>query len=424
MTTAITLYSDATLQSLQRYKTLDRVICENTPRATLDVKLEDLVSLLAYLYDAKVVPTYSYEVNHSLEKICTYITLNLASTVVFTQTPQDYIFKVSLDNGSEYPLPLLTTRRLFSHLRKSPCKVVITKQYKSLISPIRKALFEMAFLGTPSESNPNLQALIKVTSSIKGKSSALWATEDDEALQLPTPNKELSETNSRFRGAPWFRNAQQDVTLIGCGSLGSWIATFLGRVLGDKTLTLQDPDLVELANLSGQNFGLSDVGISKVGALNAKLHDQNPLLQRDIYSTHFTSNSDGEPIMITGLDNMATRKLAYFKWRQACDKTSLPCLFIDARMNAEAWQIFCLTPDNTKALKEYEDKWLFPQEEADPGICSYKQTAYASAMCASYVVNLYINFCANLSEEAPVKRFLPFMMEYEASQMILRTSQF
>lgn len=132
------------------------------------------------------------------------------------------------------------------------------------------------------------------------------------------------------------------------------------------------------------------------------------------------------PATITGLDNMASRSLVYYKWLGEIKKTpwvrDTPVLLLDARLSAETWQVLCITSDNKKAQEEYESKWLFSDEEADEGVCSYKQTAFAAQMCASFVTNLYVNFCTNNIKEKddPTRRFLPFMTEYDASQMILR----
>ncbi|GHU07798.1 hypothetical protein AGMMS50225_05300 [Betaproteobacteria bacterium] len=60
------------------------------------------------------------------------------------------------------------------------------------------------------------------------------------------------------------------VLLVGCGSVGSFVAAELVRA-GIKKLTLVDPDIVEWHNLTRTVYGHGDVGIHKVDALRTHL---------------------------------------------------------------------------------------------------------------------------------------------------------
>lgn len=71
-------------------------------------------------------------------------------------------------------------------------------------------------------------------------------------------------------------------------------------------------------------------------------------------------------------------------------------------------------------MKKYEEEYLFSDEEADPTICSYKQTTYMSNMIGSIMVNLLSNHAANLCDPL-IPRDLPFLTTYSAELMLLKT---
>jgi hypothetical protein len=95
-------------------------------------------------------------------------------------------------------------------------------------------------------------------------------------------------------------------------------------------------------------------------------------------------------------------------------------LFIDGRLAAESFQIFCIRGDDTVNIDRYEKEYLFSDEEAEAELCSYKQTSYCANMIGSYIVNLYTNFIANTLNPI-IKRDLPFKTYYDASLMYLKT---
>ena len=68
------------------------------------------------------------------------------------------------------------------------------------------------------------------------------------------------------------------VVIIGCGGIGSWAATYFGRLSTIKHLVLFDPDNIEESNLNRTPFRLQDVGEMKVEVLAANLAENNPNL--------------------------------------------------------------------------------------------------------------------------------------------------
>ena len=75
---------------------------------------------------------------------------------------------------------------------------------------------------------------------------------------------------------------------------------------------------------------------------------------------------------------------------------------------------------DTYLIQEYENKWLFDDNEAEATLCSYKQTSFCANMIASVIVNLFVNFIANQCDPL-IERELPFYTNYDAERMYLKT---
>ena len=236
---------------------------------------------------------------------------------------------------------------------------------------------------------------------------------------IPEIDSVVFESGSRFSSAPWVDTINKmNICLAGCGGIGSWTGLLLSRV-HPNSLSLWDPDVVDTSNTSGQLFTFKDKGMSKVLALSRSLQDYSNYWGTIRYSYAYSVNSDAKPIMICGFDNMAARKVFFNSWEANLWKYS-NSLFIDGRLAAEEFQIFALTKDNPEGIKEYKSKYLFSDEEADATVCSYKQTSHIAAMIASYIVSIVVNFCANLSQDSPLPREVPFLTTYRADYMDLK----
>lgn len=362
---------------------------------------------------------------NDLNNILSYILFNSGCSIQVQQTSTNpYTFKFyTAINNKLGTFPLLTARRLLYILKSYGCKI-ITDKLDRCITPERTVLLrDLCFRGKSDIDIPVYAPLANIAKKVKVTING-WA----KAVEVEEEKKEddISQASIRFRGAEWFNAAQQDVTLIGAGGLGSNIAVSLCRLLGNKKLIIYDPDVIEYKNLAGQNFGISNLGEDKAMTVKEQCLNFNPSLTCAGINLPFENFKNLPFATVTGLDNMATRSLVYYKWigkiAEVPQDDSTVRILLDARLSAETWQVFCITSDNKKAQEEYESKWLFSDEEADEGVCSYKQTAFAAQMCASFVTNLYVNFCTNSIKEKddPTRRFLPFMTEYDASQMILR----
>ena len=128
--------------------------------------------------------------------------------------------------------------------------------------------------------------------------------------------------------------------------------------------------------------------------------------------------------MICGFDNMAARKAFYNRWKfhvmSLSKEEREKCLFIDGRLAAEEFQVFCIKGSDTYLMQKYENEWLFDDTEAEETLCSYKQTSFCANMIASVMVNLFVNFIANQCKPL-IERELPFYTNYDAERMHFKT---
>lgn len=227
------------------------------------------------------------------------------------------------------------------------------------------------------------------------------AHENDNREILPLNSKSLliDESSSRFSSAIWFdKIGTKIVTLAGLGGIGSYVAFLLGRLKVNRLL-IYDDDIVDETNLSGQLFAIQDVGNSKTMGICRMLREYSQYHSVISGQERYGVSSPTTAIMMCGFDNMRARKIFYDKWE--LHVVGLPeeqrgeCLFIDGRLAAEEFQVFCIKGSDTYLRKKYKNEWLFDDNEAEATLCSYKQTSFCANMIASVMVNLFVNFVAN-----------------------------
>lgn len=233
------------------------------------------------------------------------------------------------------------------------------------------------------------------------------------------------ESTQRFSSAIWHKKIQeQEIILAGVGGIGSYVLFLLSR-MKPRQIYVYDPDTVEYVNLAGQLYSRNDVGISKVESVTRMVHIYSDYYGVSSYMERFTETSPTKNIMICGFDNMAARKLFYSRWKAHVDskvseEEKAKCLFIDGRLNAEEFQVLCITGNNPYAMQKYESDWLFDDSQVEEAVCSYKQTTYMANMIGSVMVNLFTNFCANMCNPL-IERDIPFISRYDGATMFFKT---
>ena len=228
-----------------------------------------------------------------------------------------------------------------------------------------------------------------------------------------------SDVTSRFSGAEWYDKIHSKiVTLAGCGGIGSWLALLLART-NIGYLRLYDDDKVETGNLSGQLFSRDNVGDFKVWAVSDIARNLSDYYRINTYERRFCSSDEVSDVMMCGFDNMEARKTYFRAWKDHLLEVSnkSECLLLDGRLSAECLQVYCIQGDDDSAIQYYEEHCLFSDEEADETVCSYKQTSFMANMIAGMMVNVFVNWCANL---AGGFRPVPVFTEYDAVTMQMK----
>lgn len=234
---------------------------------------------------------------------------------------------------------------------------------------------------------------------------------------------DVQHTNtSRFSSAEWYEEVQKtEVTIAGLGGIGSWTALLISR-LNPLRMYLVDPDVVDRSNLGGQLYNRLGCGYNKtdetvVNLSNFSNYNSVVSIAGSIENTVLSTK-----VLITGFDNMPARFKAFRRWSEMVKitpkKDRKKCLFIDGRMAAEEIQIFCIRGDDDYYMEKYETEFLFSSEEAEPTVCSYKQTSYCASLIGGLITNLFINHCHNLCYSI-IPRSLPFYTTYNALTMFL-----
>lgn len=246
--------------------------------------------------------------------------------------------------------------------------------------------------------------------------------EEERPIQVPAYST-VREELVRFSDAEWFNKVQEKViVLAGVGGIGSNMAMILAK-LNPSAIYIFDDDFVESFNLAGQFYSNEDIGKPKVEALAASVNKYTN------YSSIFALNRRFMPgeeviadIMICGFDNMRARKDFFAAWKShvmaLSEDRRKDCLFIDGRLTADEFQIFCITGVDNFYMDDYVNNYLFNDYEAQRETCSYKQTGFLADMIGAFMVNLVVNFCAN--QVNPRRNMtLPFMTSYRSSMMFL-----
>lgn len=249
----------------------------------------------------------------------------------------------------------------------------------------------------------------------------------EEAHQEIPANSEtllVDEATSRFSSAIWYENIQKKtIILAGVGGIGSYVGFLLAR-MRPASMFIYDDDIVEAVNMSGQLYGQSDLGRAKVSALAEMIRNYAGYSSVFAISERFTDECEPSDIMICGFDNMEARRVFFTKWTKHVyskpKEERNSCLFIDGRLAAEEFQILCIKGDDEYNINRYNNEFLFSDAEADETVCSYKQTTFCANMIASYMVNLFVNFCANQCNPI-IDRDLPFLTTYNAETIYFKT---
>ena len=215
----------------------------------------------------------------------------------------------------------------------------------------------------------------------------------------------MERENLRFQGLDWYSQDNAPVVVVGgAGGIGSWLSFFLARA--NFNVTLSDFDTVEEHNIGGQLFKKNQIGMYKAEAVgrNVSEFSTNTINAQIVKITEETATHE---FMFSAFDNMDARRAMFKVWKRSWNSMNRP-IFIDGRLNAEQFQIFCVTPENAD---EYERMHLFNDSEVEDAPCSAQQTTHTAAMIAGHMVGFFTNHITNINLREEVRE-IPFMYEY------------
>ena len=215
----------------------------------------------------------------------------------------------------------------------------------------------------------------------------------------------MERENLRFQGLDWYSQDNAPVVVVGgAGGIGSWLSFFLARA--NFNVTLADFDTVEEHNIGGQLFKRNQIGSYKAEAVGRNVSDfsTNTINAQIVKITEETATHE---FMFSAFDNMDARRAMFKVWKRSWNSMNRP-IFIDGRLNAEQFQIFCVTPENAD---EYERIHLFNDSEVEDAPCSAQQTTHTAAMIAGHMVGFFTNHITNINLRDEVRE-IPFMYEY------------
>lgn len=215
----------------------------------------------------------------------------------------------------------------------------------------------------------------------------------------------MERENLRFQGLDWYSQDNAPTVVVGgAGGIGSWLSFFLARA--NFNVILADFDTVEEHNIGGQFFKRNQIGRYKSEAVgnNVSEFSTNTI---NTYTVKITENTATHEFMFSAFDNMDARRAMFKVWKRSWNNMNRP-IFIDGRLNAEQFQIFCVTPENAD---EYERIHLFNDSEVEDAPCSAQQTTHTAAMIAGHMVGFFTNHITNINLRDEVRE-IPFMYEY------------
>lgn len=228
-----------------------------------------------------------------------------------------------------------------------------------------------------------------------------------------------TDSTITFRGLPWFKQTEDCYAFIGgAGGIGSWLSLFLSRT--GISIRVQDFDTVETRNLGGQLYSRKDIGKRKVSALHEILVTFCPEKYPSMSTEIVDANTGVPKFAFSAFDNMRARKDMFEAWknnfRNLSETEKNEAIFIDGRLEAEFFQIYCVTQDR---ISQYEET-LVNDDQIPDTACSVKQTSHVAAMIGSFMTSFFTNHLTNIEEgqkvrEVPFKYevFLPLLTTYE-----------
>ena len=185
---------------------------------------------------------------------------------------------------------------------------------------------------------------------------------------------------------PRERLAGITTTVIGVGAIGRQVA-IQAAAIGVPRLQLVDFDRVDVTNVTTQGYCAHDVGMPKVLATLAAIHQLDPAIQVEVMEDRYRPRMEIGQIVFCCVDSITARAAI---WRSAGSK----CRFwADGRMLAEVIRVLAVADG---IGREHYPTTLFAQAQAEPGRCTARSTIYAAAIAAGMMIHQFTRWLRGL----------------------------
>lgn len=178
----------------------------------------------------------------------------------------------------------------------------------------------------------------------------------------------------------------QQVTIIGCGAIGSFLGLQLAK-MGLTQITAYDHDVVSIENMSNQFFRFKDIDKNKAAALHDLIQDFTgvPIKHNLKFEPDYAPRLSG--IVVVAVDSMEARAMIYESIKA---KGFAVKYIIDPRMSAEFYTQYTINPFDEKDQATYA-KVLQPDSESVAERCTAKSTVYTASLAAGMVTKTIKN---------------------------------
>lgn len=183
---------------------------------------------------------------------------------------------------------------------------------------------------------------------------------------------------------------RDDISVIGVGATGSWVALLLSK-LGVKFLQLFDMDIIEEHNVPNQLYGKDDCNklktkicrnyCNKLGSGVTTVLESPQVITPENFVNMIASDT-----VFCLVDSMSARKELF----DAALSSRNISTWIETRMGLTGYRIYMIDLNNQKEVDKYKET-LYSDDEAEVSACGASQSVVTTAMqCASHAVGLWL----------------------------------
>lgn len=178
--------------------------------------------------------------------------------------------------------------------------------------------------------------------------------------------------------------ADTHISVLGCGTVGSWGATCLAKA-GFKKFFLCDMDVVEDVNLPSQAFDIGDVDRNKAVVVSENLRllgaYEGDISVQDWALEGFEQFQTG--VVLCAVDDMELRKNIFTHGA----KGKHDSLYIDFRMGGNLLKVWAFDPSDGRRCEQYMDT-LHGSGESSPLPCGGRTFAPVGPLAGAIATQL------------------------------------